>query len=288
MGTSTSQLYGLYDEDIKSFVNTHVGTANYLLPAAQLTRSHPDVIFATNEEIWNAILPPLELLHANVNARLDSFYLFEWFPRSPGLFHTLEGKQARQVAENFRQRVPVARLLPRQKIDQNADPDQGRDFLEIYDPYGKIAMFQGGIGCVRLRSKPVGLEELWFMSASSSGVAHEGFPVAIPDHLYRDCIDDIRRFGAIRCTIRGKLRFLPEPLVQLYRGYRGVPQLYLLAEEVEFARRTKEGRGLFVTVGVSFLSNFEGQRKMYASYATFDQAWVVPFLKLPNGSRKST
>jgi hypothetical protein len=270
MGTSTPQLYGLYDEDIKSFINTHVGTANYLLQPTKQTRSLPDAIFAKNEEIWDAILPPHELLHANVTVRLDNFYLFEWLPRSPGLYHTHEGRQARQVAENFRRRVPVPRLLPTQKLHQDGNPDTGRDFLEIYDPYGKISMLQGGIGCVRLRSKPVGLEDAWFMSASSSGIAHEGFPVAIPDHLYQRCIDDIRRFGAVGCSVTGKLRFLPEPLIELYRGYRGVPQLYLLAEEVEFARKTAEGPELFVTVGVSFLSNFEGQRKMYASYATFD------------------
>ena len=270
MGTRTPQLYGLYDEEIKSFINTHVGTANYLLPPVKHIRSLPDAIFAKNEEIWNAILPPHELLHANVTVRLDNFYLFEWLPRSPGLYHTREGRQARQVAEGFRRRVTVPRLSQTQKLHQNGDPDTGRDFLEIYDPYGKISMLQGGIGCVRLRSKPVALGEAWFMSASSSGIAHEGFPVGIPDHLYQRSIDDIRRFGAVRCSITGKLRLLPEPLVELYRGYRGVPQLYLLAEEIEFDREISGRPDLFVTVGVSFLSNFEGHGKMYASYATFD------------------
>jgi hypothetical protein len=269
MTIGTPQLYSLYDEDIRSLINTHVGAANYLLRPVQSARTHPDIKFSTNEDVWRATLPPREDLHANVIVRLNDCFLFEWFPRSPGLFHTREGRQAREAAENFRQRLPTSRLLPAHKLRQDGDKTTNGEFLEIFDPYGKMSMLKGGIGCIRLRSKLVDSEEVWFMSASSSGVAHEGFPVAIPDYVYQRYIDDVRRLGAIRCELTGKLRFLPEPLVELYRGYRGVPQLYLLVEELRPIQRGRTSE-LFVTVGVSFLSSFEGQRKMYASYATFD------------------
>lgn len=218
-------------------------------------------------------LPPQERLRANVHARLENSFLFEWFPRSPGLFHTADGRQARGLAENFRKRVPVPRNLPTHRLRQDGDESQDREFLEIFDPYGKISMLKGGIGCIRLRSKAVDAAEVWFMSASSSGIAHEGFPVAISDHVYQRYIDDIRRFGSLRCDIEGRLRFLPDSMVELFRGYRGVPQLYLLVEELRPKPRLRTC-DLLVTVGVSFLSGFEGPTKMYASYATFDPCLV--------------
>ena len=81
MAIATPKLYSLYDEDVRGLLNTHVGTANYLLPPLQQTQALPDVAFTSNESIWQAILPPQERLHANVTVRLDSFFLFEWFPR---------------------------------------------------------------------------------------------------------------------------------------------------------------------------------------------------------------
>src|SRR5260370_3086333 len=147
MAIATPKLYSLYDEDVRGLLNTHVGTANYLLPPLQQTQALPDVAFRSNESIWQAILPTQERLHANVTVRLDSFFLFEWFPRSPGLFHTVDGRQAREVAENFRQRVPVSRFLPAHKLRQDGDKGRDHEFLEIFDPYGKISMLKRGIGC---------------------------------------------------------------------------------------------------------------------------------------------
>ncbi len=269
MADGSPKLYSLYDEDVRGLVNAHVNTANYVLPPVRQSRALPDRTFGSNESLWQALLPPQESLRANVTARLDNFFLFEWFPRSPGLFHTTDGRQAREMAENFRKRVPVPRFLPAHKLRQDGDSSSDREFLEIFDPYGKVSMLKGGIGCIRLRSKAVESGEVWFMSASSSGIAHEGFPVAVPDHLYQKYIEDIRTFGALRCDLTGKLRFLPESMLELFRGYRGVPQLYLLVEELK-QRPNRQALDLLVTVGVSFLSGFEGAQKMDASYATFD------------------
>lgn len=266
MGNSAPQLYSLYDEDIRTLVNTHVGTANYLMRPVESVQQLPDTTFLTNEEVWQALLPPREQLRANLNAQLDGFLLFEWLPHSPGLFHTYEGRQARADAEFCRRQLPVPRVLPAHLL-RHDDPDH--EFLEIFDPYGKLSMLKGGIGCIRLRSTHRDSEDIWLMSASSSGIAHEGFPVAIPDHIYQKYIDTIKTDGALRCTLKGKLRFLPSALVELYRGYKGVPQLYLLAEDL-IPSQTRDPQPLLVTVGVSFLSSFEGQNKVYASYATFD------------------
>ena len=270
MGTSASQLYSLYQEDVKGLINTQVAAANYVVSPLPQGRALPDEAYASNEDVWKAVLPPSPRLHANLTLTLSEFFLFEWFPRSPGLFHTAEGAQARRDAEQFSRRVSVSDLLPAHKLFRGRAADQNQGFLEIFEPYGKISMLKGGIGCIRLRSKQVDAGEVWFMSASSSGIAHEGFPIALPDPLYQQHIDAIQNVGALRCRLHGKLQFLPEPLVELYRGYRGVPQLYLLVDDLEPLGTRKGSSELLVTAGIGFLSSYEGQEKMYASYATFD------------------
>jgi hypothetical protein len=130
-------------------------------------------------------------------------------------------------------------------------------------------MLKGGVGCIRLRPKTLDIGSAWFLSASSTGVAHEGFPVAIPDDIFQGYIDSVKRRGALRCTLQGKLQFLPDPVVELYRDYRGVPQLYLLVEKL-IPDSDQGHEQLLVSAGISFLSTFEGKEKMYASYATFD------------------
>src|SRR5436309_3168861 len=78
----------------------HFGTANYLMPTNPLEvppMGGPKVrIFHSNNGIWEAILR--EKLRYNATVIFESFFLFEWFPRSPGLFHTDSGRFARQEA----------------------------------------------------------------------------------------------------------------------------------------------------------------------------------------------
>ena len=197
---------------------------------------------------------------------LKRFFLFEWFPRAPGLYFTDEGKFARTMAQQYRRRVPVPRQFGTHYLDATR---KDREFLDIYDPHGKIAMLKGGVGCIRLRPKLLDGGMALFFFASSTGVADEGFPVAISNQLYQRYIDRVIETGALRCTLRGKLQFPPEPSVELYREYRGVPQLYLLVEEL-ILDDDQSRENLLVSAGISFLSSFEGAERMYASYATFE------------------
>jgi hypothetical protein len=216
----TEQFYSVYKEDALHLINTQVGTANYLLrPQVPRTRTTDASVF-TNENLWTMVLPPEERFRAGMTLSLERFLLFEWFPRAPGLYFTDEGRSARQMARQFLRRVQVPRNTATQQLSALR---KDREFLDIYDPYGKISMLKGGVGCIRLRSKLLDGGKAWFLSASSTGVAHEGFPVAIPDHTYQRYIDSVKRAGALRCTLRGKLQFLPDPVAELYREYRGVP-----------------------------------------------------------------
>ena len=264
---TADQVYSVYRDDALHLINTQIGTANYLLRPEPPRLRTKDASAASNQEIWERIISPEGGVHAGVNLRLEGFYLLEWFPRAPGLYFTDDGRQAREIARHFLRRVPVPRNSATYRPSDIGQKD--REFLDIYDPYGKVSMLKGGVGCIRLRPKLLDGGTGWFLSASSTGVAHEGFPVALPDHLFQRYADSIKRTGALRCSLRGKLQFLPDPVVELYRESRGVPQLYLLVDQL-IPESDQRHDGLLVSAGISFLSGFEGANRMYASYATFD------------------
>jgi hypothetical protein len=232
-----------------AFLHQHVNSAGYLLrPEAH--EAAADDNFTSNNGLWEAIL--YARAHAEKNVRLDSFFLFEWVPRAPGLWWTDEGRQARRNAERS-----IASV---------------EDGVVIYQPWGKASMLEGGVGNLRLRPVRVEGRMLYIMSASSSGVCHEGFPVALPPSLYGECIAEIKERGAVARDIIGRLRFLPKSGIPLHPNVLGVPQLYLDVEELRPASHPV-ARGLaelHVTVGASFTSEFEGQSAIYACYAGFD------------------
>jgi len=129
-------------------------------------------------------------------------------------------------------------------------------------------MLQGGVGCVRLRKvelKPGGF--FWFMSATSTDAPDEGIPLLVPDLIYQGVIDQVRGNGNAACDIVGRTKFIPEEFTDLYsRTYR-IQRLYIAVEEINGTRSAEPGE---VSVATSFLSDYEGPSKIYASYVTFD------------------
>ena len=103
--------------------------------------------------------------------------------------------------------------------------------LTVYRPVGKDAMLNGGFGCFRMRDRVTDRGRLWFMSASSNAVAHEGIPIGVPDSIRDELIDAVANDGAAFGGLVGRLRFVPELLDSVYHGYRDVPRLYLQVEE---------------------------------------------------------
>jgi hypothetical protein len=264
--STASQLYHVYEQDALHLMNTQIGTANYLLPPRVPQVSVPDHVAFTNEEVWLNVLPPTEAYRAGMTLTLENFFLFEWFPRAPGLYFTPEGRESREYAKYFLRKEPV---LKNSYTAYLIGQGKGNEFLDVYDPGGKMAMLKGGIGCFKLRPKLLDHGESWLLSASSTGVAHEGFPVALPNPLFEIHRESIKRHGALRCTLRGKLQFIPHALVELYRETRRVPQVYLEVHELTPIPDDYQNP-LLVSVGISFSSSYEGPEKMYASYATFD------------------
>jgi hypothetical protein len=258
---------GLAPEDIAFIISAQLNLANYLHPPEELPLQ-PDKTYADNQTLWADVLA--KKLRARLTLQLTNFLLCDWFPRSPGLYYTDQAQHARQEAQYFREFVPEptgeTNLENQYQINDDAP-----DFTHIYNPYGKLSMLKGGIGSVRLCEKEIGGGVVWFMSASQTPVAHEGFPVALPDDLYQRHYDQLHEQGFLACTLVGKLQNLPQDLEILYKDYTGVPRLYLLVEELRPLPTPDLAQPFRVSVAASFISDYEspGWNRMYASYVTF-------------------
>jgi hypothetical protein len=206
---------------------------------------------ADNAEVWHWFLD--EKLFDTRRLTLEHFHLFEWFPLTPGRFHTYEGRGHRQAAE--------------------ADLRRTADGRTYYLPHGKAAMVAGGIGAVRLRPRAVSGEPHYFLTASSSGVCHEGFPVLVPRRFYGPLKERMAADGAAPVTVRGEMRYIDGDTPAYFSSRRDLPGLYLHVDEVELlpAPRAEVTRFL-VSVAVAFLGTFQGQEGRYVTYCSFDPA----------------
>lgn len=209
-------------EDTRSGVEDQLSTGTLHLPPVTLPPGS-DRDFATTADLWSAVLS--EEVRARRTVVLHDVLLSEWFPRSPGLYHTRDAALFRQEAQGYlmaltdEQRAYYARTSP---------PGPG-----VFDLYGKLKMLAGGIGCIRLNRRNAIDGSLWFMSASSSLFAEQGIPVALDDDMYARCIEQIGARGVFECTITGKLMLLPDNLLSLFEDYRGVPRVYIQVERIE-------------------------------------------------------
>lgn len=205
----------------------------------------------SDSEVWKYFLT--EQLYDTRRLTLEHFHLFEWFPLAPGTFHTIRAKEAREEAEGMLIRDPAGGFY--------------------FDPYGKSKMVEGGIGSVRLRPRQIAGESRYFMTASSSGICHEGFPVLVPRRFYGSIKQRILEEGAAPVTLSGEMRYIPEDIVPFFGGRRDIPRLYLHVDELkELPAPRSETTGYYVSAAVSFEGEFKGKRGVYITYATFDPA----------------
>jgi hypothetical protein len=108
------------------------------------------------------------------------------------------------------------------------------------------------------------------MSASSSFAPDEGIPLLVSDDDYQQILDDLQDCGALLCDLVGRTRFVSEEFADLFSVQRGIPRLYIEVAEIA-PQRPIHSPGQ-VSVAASFLSKYEGEPKIYASYVTFDPA----------------
>lgn len=212
----------LNDLDTAAAIESQLDTSSLVLPPVPLLpRDYPSS-FSTTSEFWEALLS--ERVRARKRVTLHDVLLSEWFPRSPGLFHTPEAAHAREEA----QYLEIDLTEEEESIYFSSNPSDP----VVYNVYGKQQMLRGGIGCIRLKERETADGRLYFMSVSTSLSAHEGVPIALTPDDYGRHIDEITERGVLPCTVTGQLRFLPDNMLTLYSDYTGVPRLYLEVSEL--------------------------------------------------------
>jgi hypothetical protein len=198
-----------------------------------------DHTYRSNEDLWHALIGGHE--RASMVVQLHDFWLSEWFPLRPGLFHTDPGSARRSQALRHLLSGPgLVDSRGQPKFESWFGGPVAPELIErlrpdstfVFDPHGKAMMLDGGVGCVRLKAKDLPGGRVWFMGASSSPVAHEGVPVAVPDSLHAQWVDELAERGALRCTITGRLTHTPPDLDPLYRDLVGLPQVYVVVEQL--------------------------------------------------------
>lgn len=202
------------DEDrALKFLFDHLKNANYQ-KNGKAVRSTNDLVCSSNEDFWRPIIespqPALRWV------RLVHFQVTNWFPRTPGLYHTEQALSSRREARNY-------------VFEENG--------VYMYDPYGKGHMLDGGIGSVRFKPVSINGEECWLSTATADGICHTGLPLAIPTRImeYYDFNFDSSY------QITGKVTFLPEFLDRHFYHWHRIPQVYISVHTIKKSGREKSG-----------------------------------------------
>lgn len=237
--------------EIGELVDRQTDLIHYTLIDRQMT-PETDLVARpiSDQEAWRWFLE--EQLYDTRRVVLQETHLFEWFPAAPGRFHTSQARQQRQQAYHMLEQMPSG---------------------VYFNPLGKASMIGGGVGAVRLRPRQVAGEPHYWMTASSSGVCHEGFPVLVPRRFYGPLKAQILSQGAVPVTLGGEMRYVPPDALTFSGRRRDIPLLYLHVDELQVLPRPRpEVTGYLVSAAVSFAGQFEGREGLYVTYASFDPA----------------
>ena len=166
-----------------------------------------DLTYSQNQAFWLDALYGRHFPSANIV--LEDFHITEWLPFAPGRYFTPQAVQARENALQY-----VAR-----------DRDE-------YLPSGKYSMVSGGIGAIRLGEKQVDSDLMYFLGASSNGIAHQGIPIALPGSEYKRVISQIKDRGGCRARLVGKLRTMTDELPK-FAFERSIPRYCFFADEAK-------------------------------------------------------
>ena len=130
-------------------------------------------------------------------------------------------------------------------------------------------MLEGGLGCVRLCDKKTKEGELWFFTASSNAIAHEGIPIGLPHEIYHHVIDEIKHEGAVLARLEGQLCFIPKPLNVLYSQTPKVPHLYLKIDSFKPTGVRLFDRALSPEASGAVVFGAKDRDQYRAAYVTF-------------------
>jgi hypothetical protein len=230
-----------------------------------------DIKFTSNEDFWKHVIK--NKAHIDQYVSLSNFFLTEWLPMSPGLFHTEEAIENRRYAsryivrDDYRQHIKDLPLL-KKSIKLKGESIQHRVAVEL-DPHGKMNMIQGGIGSLRLQPKKLFNDERMFLfGASSTGICHEGIPIILPSHLYRKIISQIKDDCGLKCNLIGTLQLLPtEGLPIKYN--RTIPKYCLFVEDISEIKSSKP-EDILISIAITYSKSLRELRHKEWSFVSFN------------------
>jgi hypothetical protein len=256
----------VYQVEDKGFIVDHLANS-CLYRVGQCADNSPDQRFTSNRDYWKAVLLQPSMTFRNV--MLENFQIVDWFPRSPGLYHTANAALLRSTAF------------------ENANTANG---VTIFSPHGKNQMVRGGIGSIRLSPHTLNGDLCWFTTATSDGFCHSGIPLAIPEDLLGKTIgkngfDSSRWFDVI-----GQVRAIPDSMNEyLDQSYVRVPLTYVKVGELRPDRPKANSRPVSISPMAYFVSN-EGQGVTFFScfadnYGAVDNAaeWIGDYVTKEKG-----
>lgn len=223
----------------------------------------PDIDFKTNEELWSHILSNKAYFGQNIT--LNNFFITEWLPFSPGLFHTPEAKGSRERAS--RGVVRDDRRNIKRLLNPQSEEIKNRVPVEL-DPNSKMKMVLGGIGTLRLIPKIISGYEKYFLGASSSGVCHEGIPLILLEETYLKIVNQVKENCGLIGDITGRLKILPSEISSIEYD-RNVPKYCLFVEDITNVK-TCSSENVFVSTAITYSGNLNQLNKKSWSFISFN------------------
>ena len=231
-----SQIVGALENiHVQSYMVEHLSNINLILqPNEAEASTQDDLTFLSDSDFWKTFLNTQHLSSMRW-VKLIGFQISDWFPRTPGLYHT-------KAAGSYR----ASNNIYLRNVDE----------AQFYTPAGKSRLLKGGIGTIRfkpIRVSSISDEEHWLCTATSDGYVHSGIPLAIPNGLMGQ-IDFEANF-----TIVGQVKFLPNVLEPYFSHMTRIPQIYLLVDTLQ--RMSKEAEMPYITPMVFFASDWDEARE---------------------------
>lgn len=207
----------------------------------------PLLMYTDNQAFWQDAMAKRHF--QTMRVQLKHFHLLEWLPSAPGRYFT------------------EAALLSRREADTDLDP-----MRDEYGLYGKYQMIQGGIGSFRLAAKRIDTNQIYFLGATSTGVSHEGIPVALTETDYQHVIPCIHNYGGCLVDLEGTLQILQGASESLNARFSfcydpGIPRYCLAVDHLRILQPSYEN--LIVTAAIAFSIDMSRSRstKAWSFYA---------------------
>lgn len=239
------------------FLLEHLKNAN-LQKRGETVSTASDFEFNSNQNFWREVLGGQRLALRWVE--LIDFKIVDWFPRTPGLFHTHEAQRARSYAEAY-------------IVEEHG--------IRFYEPQGKAHMIEGGIGSIRFKPLKIDSEDCWLCTATSDRYCHSGIPLAIPNVIMQK-VDT-----KFNCKVTGQVKFLPEFLSKDYFYHMSrIPQIYVFVDAIELLSKEKLASPVNITPMVFFKGDFKelsrnpGRRREQVGNVTYVTCRVDNLIEL--------